>query len=97
MLKSNGKYAESNEQMKTFAALKPNDKELRNSMRIKLSCRVDGYKERFYNKQYQSIRKGLILELFFMMIYFILQVQEMRAIKYLDGITNRFRHLPIDV
>jgi hypothetical protein len=26
MLKSNGKYAESNEQMKTFAALKPNDK-----------------------------------------------------------------------
>jgi hypothetical protein len=59
----------------------------RASMRIKLSCRVDGYKERFYNKQYQSIRKGLILELFFMMIYFILQVQEMRAIKYMDGIT----------
>jgi tetratricopeptide (TPR) repeat protein len=36
MLKSNGKYAESNEQMKTFAALKPNDKRAQNSMRIQI-------------------------------------------------------------
>jgi hypothetical protein len=35
-MKSNGKYAESNEQMKTFAALKPNDKRAQNSMRIQI-------------------------------------------------------------
>jgi hypothetical protein len=83
MLKSNGKYAESNEQMKTFAALKPNDKRAQEfNENPNYLAGLMGIKKDFtINKIYQFERSDF--ELFFMMIYFILQVQEMRAIKYL--------------
>jgi hypothetical protein len=52
MLKSNGKYAESNEQMKTFAALKPNDKRAQEfNENPNYLAGLMMYKERFYNKQ----------------------------------------------
>jgi hypothetical protein len=51
MLKSNGKYAESNEQMKTFAALKPNDKRAQEfNENPNYLAGLMGI-ERFYNKQ----------------------------------------------
>jgi hypothetical protein len=53
MLKSNV-WQESNEQMKTFAALKPNDKELRNSKSNYLAGLM-GIK--IFTTKYQSIRK----------------------------------------
>jgi hypothetical protein len=82
MLKSNGKYAESNEQMKTFAALKPNDKRAQEfNENPNYLAGLMGIKKDFTINKISVNRKGLILS-FFMMIYFILQVQEMRAIKY---------------
>jgi hypothetical protein len=71
-------------------------KELRIQWESKLSCRVDGYKERFYNKQNisQFGRVWFWAVLYDDILYFASARNET---KYLDGITNRFRHLPIDV
>jgi hypothetical protein len=79
-----------NQMMKTFAALKPNDKRAQEfNENPNYLAGLMGIKKDFTINKISVNLKGLILSCS-MMIYFILQVQEMRAIKYMDGITNRF-------
>jgi hypothetical protein len=85
MLKSNGKYAESNEQMKTFAALKPNDKRAQEfNENPNYLAGLMGIKKDFTINKISVNSERSDFELFFMMIYFILQVQEMRTIYWME-------------
>jgi hypothetical protein len=71
MLKSNGKYAESNEQMKTFAALKPNDKRAQEfNENPNYLAGLMGIKKDFTINKISVNSERSDFELFFMMIYF---------------------------
>jgi hypothetical protein len=67
----NGKYAESNEQMKTFAALKPNDKRAQKfNENPNYLAGLMGIKKDFTINKISVNSEGLILELFFMIYFF---------------------------
>jgi hypothetical protein len=82
MLKSNGKYAESNEQMKTFAALKPNDKRAQEfNENPNYLAGLMGIKKDFTINKISVNSERSDFELFFMMIFYFASAK-MRAIKY---------------
>jgi hypothetical protein len=56
-----------------------------------------GIKKDFTINKISVNSEGLILELFFDDILYFASARNESNKKYLDGITNRFRHLPIDV
>jgi hypothetical protein len=86
-----------NEQMKTFAALKPNDKRAQEfNENPNYLAGLMGIKKDFTINKISVNSERSDFELFFMMILYFASARN-ESNKILDGITNRFRHLPIDV